>query len=62
MSYTRVLYLNLFVLLYAADTIVLAESEKELQLAVNDIEEYCNLWKLQINSDKSKIMVFSRGK
>ena len=30
-----VLYLNLFVLLYADDTIVLAENEVQLQLAMN---------------------------
>ncbi len=57
-----VLYLNLFVLLYADDTIVLAESVNGLQLAINGMQQYCNEFKLNINANKSKIMVFSRGK
>ena len=57
-----VLYLNLFVLLYADDTIVLAENETQLQLAIKGMEEYCEFSSLQINASKSKVMVFSRGK
>ena len=33
--------LKLFVLLYADDTIILAENEIELQLALNKVYEYC---------------------
>ena len=57
-----VLYLNLFVLLYADDTIVLAENEVQLQLAMNGMKDYCDMWNLQINVSKTKVMVFSRGK
>ena len=35
------LYVKLFVLLYADDTIVLAESELELQAALNAVSVYC---------------------
>ena len=53
-------FLKLFVLLYADDTIILAENPKELQLALNAAYTYCNLWKLKINVDKTKIIRFSK--
>ena len=56
------LYMNIFLLLYADDTVILAESEVELQKAINSLFEFCRHNKLQINTSKSKIMVFSRGK
>ena len=48
--------------MYADDTVVLAESPAELQTALDAMNQYCNLWKLTINADKSKVMLFSRGK
>ena len=57
-----VMYLNIFVLLYADDTIILAESKDQLQRALVGMKEYCDTWGLQINSTKTKVMVFSRGK
>ena len=56
------MYLNLFVLLYADDTIILAESPVELQKALDGMNEYCQLNKLTVNVSKTKIIVFSRGK
>ena len=53
-------FLKLFVLLYADDTIILAENPKDLQLALNAAYSYCNLWKLKINIDKTKIIRFSK--
>ena len=38
-----VLYLKLLVLLYADDTIVLAESSQELQAALNGLNHYCKI-------------------
>ena len=55
-------YLKLFSLLYADDTIVLAESESDLQLALNAISDYCQMWSLSVNVDKTKVVIFSRGK
>ena len=53
----------LFVLLYADDTIILAEHEIELQLALNKVYEYCMMFKLSVNTTKTKsIVFFSRGK
>jgi len=55
-------FIKLFTLLYADDTIVLAETENELQLALDAVYEYCSMWKLTLNTDKTKIIIFSRGK
>ena len=55
-------YLHLFVLLYADDTIIVAESASELQKALDGLGEYCKKWGLEINENKSKVVVFSRGK
>ena len=48
--------LKLYVLLYADDTIIMAESPKELQLALDALSEYCQTWKLNINISKTKII------
>ena len=53
-----VVYLKLFSLLYADDTIILAESQYELQAALNGMLHYCRLWKLDVNSQKTKVVVF----
>ena len=56
------IFLRLYVLLYADDTIVMAASYDEMQKALNAVYEYCELWKLTVNMDKTKIIVFSNGK
>ena len=56
------MYLKLFLLLYADDTVIFAESAEDLQAALNIFEEYCSKWKLSINVSKTKILVFSKRK
>ena len=56
------LYLKIFCLLYADDTLVLAESAAQLQKALNGLNMYCNKWALKVNLDKTKVIFFSRGK
>ena len=53
--------LKMFLLLYADDTVVCAESAEDLQKALDAMSEYCDLWKLKINVNKTKVVVFSRG-
>jgi len=55
-------FLKLFSLLYADDTIIMADSASELQSALNSLNSYSEMWKLRINPTKSKIIIFSRGK
>ena len=56
------IFLRLYVLLYADDTMVMAESPQELQLVLNAVCDYCHSWKLKVNTDKTKVMIFSKGK
>ena len=55
-------YIKLYVLLYADDTIILAETANELQEALNALSDYCILWKMKVNVDKTKIIMFSKRK
>ena len=52
----------MFVLLYADDTIVLAENEHQLQTALDTVHQYCKRYNLSVHINKTKIVVFSRGK
>lgn len=54
--------LKLFILLYANNTVILADSKGELQNALNTSEQHCNTWKLTVNINKSKILLFSKGR
>ena len=56
------LYIKLFILLYADDTILFSESKEDLQLQLDIIHEYCSMWKLKVNINKTKAMIFSRGR
>ena len=57
-----VIYLKLTTLLYADDTIILAENGDDLQIALNALNDYCTDWDLSVNTKKTKIVIFSRGK
>ena len=49
------------VLLYADDTIGMAETPEQLQKALHTVSDYCSLWNLTVNTSKKKIVIFSRG-
>ena len=55
-------YVKLLVLLYADDTIVLSNTAAGLQKALEDLYNYCTKWKLQVNSSKTKVIIFSKRK
>ena len=48
-------------LLYADDLILFSETEKGLQNCLNKLYDYCQDWKLNININRSKIMVFNNS-
>lgn len=52
---------NIKVLLYADDLVIISESSDGLQHMINAFFEYCVLWSLTVNLQKSKIMVFRQG-
>lgn len=49
-------------LIYADDVLLLSESKEGLQSCLNALQLYCDYWKLQINIEKTKVMIFSVGK
>ena len=56
------IYLKIFIMLYVDDTILLAESAEDLQVQINAFGEYCDNWKMKVNVNKTKIMVYGFGK
>ena len=48
---------KLYVLLYAEDTVIFAESKGELQSALNAMYLYCKSWDLEVNPTKTKVTV-----
>ena len=55
------IYFKLLVLFYADDCVILADSDVELQNALNEFKMYCSNWNLNVNVEKTKILVFSKG-
>jgi hypothetical protein len=43
------------------DTVLMAESSADLQNQLNSFQDYCSIWKLKVNTDKSKVIIFSRA-
>ena len=57
-----VTFFKLYLLLYADDTVLLAENPKDLQNSLNKMKKYCDTFDLTINVDKTIFFIFSRGK
>ena len=53
-------YIKILILMYADDTVLFANTHQDLQHSLNKYNEYCKLWKLNINVTKTKIMYFGR--
>ena len=45
-------------LMYADDLILMSTSHKGLQICLNELQKYCEQWKLQVNILKTKCMKF----
>ena len=42
--------------------VLFAETPQALQSMLDDLEQYCNEWGLKININKTKIMIFEKGR
>ena len=49
-------------LAYADDLVLLATNQSDLQKSVYGIQKYCEEWGLSVNTDKTKVVVFSKSK
>lgn len=56
------IYVKMFLLMYADDTALMSETDEDLQDALNIFESYCQQWKLTVNTKKSKVVIFSKGR
>lgn len=54
--------INIFMLLYADDAVLFARSPEALQSILTDLERYCRIWGLKINTSKTKTMIFEKGR
>ena len=53
-----IIFVILFVILSADDTLVLSDTPKDFQDMLYAFNEYCKKWKLKINTDETKAMIF----
>ena len=56
------IYLKIFLLLYADDTVLMSENVDGMQTMLNIFSEYCNTWQLQVNIAKTNVVIFSKSK
>ena len=48
-------------LLYADDLLLMSDSTEDLQLGIDILYDYCTRWKLNINIEKSAVVIFRKG-
>merc|ERR1711994_458538 len=48
------------ILLYADDIVLIAEAQKDLQLMLNTVTEFCYQWRCRINNKKSQVVIYSK--
>ena len=51
-------YMQIYVLLYADDTVIMSKSPEDLQNNLNIFAKYCSDWKLEVNKSKTKVVIF----
>ena len=51
------IFLKMYVLLYADDTIVMVETPEDLHSALNAACDYCQTWHLTVNISKTKVII-----
>ena len=50
-----------FILLFADDTLLLAEMLPDLQNLLHKLSSYCDKWNITVNTDKTKVLVIKRS-
>ena len=59
---TAYFFLKVFILLYADDTVILADNAQDFQKSLTSFSNYCSEWKLQVNESKTKVVIFGARK
>ena len=52
---------KMFLLLYADDAVIFSETQEDLQHGIYILHDYCKRWRLEVNIQKTKIVVFRKG-
>lgn len=52
--------INIMLLMFADDMVIIGDSPEELQLSLNNLHDYCSKWGLEVNTVKTKIVVFRK--
>ena len=52
------IYRQILIMMYADDTIIISEDPENFQNCMNSFLDYCAAWKLNINFNKTKIIIF----
>lgn len=52
---------RVYTLAYADDRVLLTETEDEMRILIGRLEEYMDRKKMELNSDKTKIIRFRKG-
>ena len=53
-------YLKLILLLYADDTVIFSNTAADLQKSLDILYHYCSDWKLEVNNEKTKVIIFRK--
>ena len=56
------IYIQLYILFYADDTVIISDSAENLQKSLDSFLKYCSEWKLQVNNTKTKVVIFGARK
>ena len=59
-GYVTLAHQEVRLLLFADDLVLLADSIKGLQDSIDRLDEFCKAWKLNINIDKTKVVIFNK--
>ena len=54
--------MKISMLSYADDLVIFSDSPNGLQNGITALHGYCTKWKLKLNTEKSKVMVFKKGR
>ena len=52
----------MYLLLFADDSVLISGTEDGLQNILDAFELYCKKWKLTVNAEKNKNLVFQKGR
>ena len=60
-NYITLNELQIFLLLFADDTVLFSETPEGLQLLLDKLHTYCSKWGITVNVDKTVAMIFKQG-